>query len=388
MNPRGGLARDGLALGMLLAASAGCAVAWVDVDPPRVVHELGPPGARRRLEDWAGVVHVHSVRSGDAWGRLESIARDARRARCRFLVLTDHNKVGYLPREGDVAGLLVAVGTEVSAPEGHMLALEVSRGYNRHRPASATMDEVHAEGGYVVLAHPEGPRGYWKDWSVDGFDGMEVYNVHSDVLDESPAWSLVKLALIYPLDPRGMLASMVDRPARALARWDALTRQRPVAAFCGSDSHGYLDLGGGFAASHETVFRLVRTHALVEEPTLEGLHEALRRGRSFIGFDAWGDTTGFRFIATDGEDAWVMGEELAWRPGLRLRVDLPRRGILRVYRDGRSLVRVRGRHLEVPLESGGVYRVEADRAWGLFRRSPWIISNPIYVRDAPGAPGH
>ena len=71
----------------------------------------------------------------------------------------------------------------------------------------------------------------------------------------------------------------------------------------------------------------------------------------------------------------IMGDEVTLKPGLRLTVILPAVANLTLFKDGRPVDRITASHWRIPVESPGVYRVEAMR-FG----KPWIITNPIYVR--------
>jgi hypothetical protein len=135
--------------------------------------------------------------------------------------------------------------------------------------------------------------------------------------------------------------------------------------------------------------RFVSTHVLaaaLEEPAVRA---AVAAGHVYVSHDWIADPTGFRFFVPGegGEPASLFGDELQWRPGLRLVAELPLRAWVRLLRDGVEVSAERTSRLEHGVAEPGVYRVEAWIEIGGESR-PWIYSNPIYVRggSAHGGP--
>jgi hypothetical protein len=110
---------------------------------------------------------------------------------------------------------------------------------------------------------------------------------------------------------------------------------------------------------------------------------AISAGHCFIGFDLFGDTTGFRYTAHDRNEDRIMGDEIKLENEVRLSVDLPVEGRIVLLKDGvvvqdNSTVSKQ----EFVAREKGSYRVEVylsqlPKPGG---DQPWIISNPIYVR--------
>ena len=71
----------------------------------------------------------------------------------------------------------------------------------------------------------------------------------------------------------------------------------------------------------------------------------------------------------------MMGDEVAFARDQELQVVLPKRGRLRLIRDGETILEEVGKSLAHPVPGPGIYRVEVSRKGKL-----WILSNPIYVR--------
>ena len=110
------------------------------------------------------------------------------------------------------------------------------------------------------------------------------------------------------------------------------------------------------------------------------IHEAIRYGSCFIGYDLIADSTGFLFR---GEMAGVelnMGDEriFAGRAILKVKTPIPAR--IRILRNGKPIFDEMRSEVEIGVTSPGVYRSEA-----YLGRKPWIFSNPIYLRSPRSA---
>ncbi len=330
--------------------------------------------------DYAGVIHVHTTYSHDAHGTFEDVVRTANAQRLDYVIVTEHNNLQALRdgRQGWHGGTLVLVGMEVSAKDGHYLALNVTQEIDRHKlTTQQVIDEVTRQGGLGFIAHPYFANGRWKNWSVIGFTGIEAYNVAHDTLDENRA-RLVLWTLTAPAEP--FYFSILDRPYDPLAKWDELIRQHGQVVGIGStDAHEFHLMGLKFAP-YRDMFQLVRTHLLIPSKTLtpQGIYSALRRGHAYFTMSIIGDAKDFSFAAEDGERVLgVMGDEVALAPGLQLTTYLPAPANLTLFKDGRPIETTIGQVWRIPVTTPGVYRLEAAR-----HGKPWIFSNPIYVRPA------
>jgi hypothetical protein len=193
-----------------------------------------------------------------------------------------------------------------------------------------------------------------------------------------------------------VIADYFQRPNDELKKFDELTRQRKLTLFSGSDAHS--NIGAGLDTDtgdklfglkfdpYASIFKLVRTHVLLKsnEPlNQENLLEALKTGNCYIGFDVVGDTTGFSFTATNGAETKVMGEEIAFSQNVTLNVKAPLNSNILILRNGETVSATAGQtEVSYPVTDTGVYRVEIylDQLGAPFDKTPWIISNPIYLR--------
>lgn len=353
----------------------------------------------QELHEMAGVIHCHSVLS-DGTGTVPHILKAAAQAGLDYLILTDHDTLaarepgGASPGQGYQGGLLFLVGSEVSPPVNHYLALGASLSPPRSEPLQRVIDQVRSAGGLGFVAHPH-DRGNrllrvadypWRDQDVQGYTGLEVWNFFSQLLGAAVGVRGVLGAIFAPY-------RLVTRPQpETLALWDRLGQQRPVPAVGGVDAHGilrallWLPL---VVTNYRLMLRTVWTHALLDRPAGgdwqsdgRALLEAVGRGRSYISSPGGPAARGFRFWAEGGGGTLHMGDEGGVKAGpYRLRATVPARADVRLVRNGRPAAAVSGvRRLDVTVKEPGAYRVE------VYRRSPagtrlWILSNAIYLRS-------
>ena len=290
-------------------------------------------------------------------------------------MLTDHNTLQAKQdgKAGLTGRILVVVGEEVSPAHGHYLGLGLKEEVPRRKEPQWTVDQVAAQGGLGFIAHPFLRRSAWKDHSVRGFTGLEIYNAAESLSGHSPAALGLSILL---LGSDFSLLHWVRRPDQALRLWDqCLADGRRTVGIGGADAHG-LGWMGLRLGPYASLFKLVRNHLWIRgELTEAAVYEALREGRLYVAHDLVADSKGFSFLAcADGKVRAVMGGQVSWRPDLKLYAHLPSPGEMFLYWDGRVMARVRGQDGWFEPEQPGVYRLEASR-----KGKPWIYSNPIRV---------
>jgi len=340
-------------------------------------------------------LHMHTVHS-DGTATHQELAAIAHEAGLDVIVVTDHN-VLVMNQEGWVGQTLVLVGEEIHDPNrrpqsSHTLCFGI-----KHDLAAlgadpqALQDGVAVVGGFTFIAHPferdsapflPEPNISWRDWSVTGYAGIELWNTMSEFKSAMKSKAHAVLLANVPA-----LAITGPYP-ETLRRWDELLRTRPVAALGGSDAHANVYHLGPIERTvhpYDYLFRCVNTHLLGTEP-LNGdlahdraiVYDALRHGRGFLGYEQPGSISGFYFLARSAGAEATMGEALAVGGPVELRVHCPGPARLRLLRDGQVVVRTRGSELTYLTHRPGVYRVEAGRRLA-GRERGWIFSNPIYV---------
>lgn len=380
------------------AAAAGMFYVGATLPPPPFPLDGPVPGTYV-----AGAYHVHSSRS-DGSGTVDDIAAAAARAGLRFVLLTDHGDGTRVPEPPAYRhGVLCLDAFEVSTDSGHVVALGLSAPtpYPLAGRSRDVIDDIHRLGGVAVIAHPDSPKAgnRWRGQNVP-FDGIEWLNADSEWRDDSPR-RLLGAGLRSLIRPAGAIASLFDRPARTLQRWDLAAAARPVFGLAALDVHARIPWGdqgdsGGRTVlakpSYLALFRTLAQIAVLGEPLTgearvdaERVLSALTTGRSFSIVRALAEPAALEFHA-------FRGDQLAGGPGDRLpatgeqtrfRTRLPGASGIRLVlmRNGRPIAAGHGT-LEHSTPDPGVYRIEA-----MFPNAavPWIASNPIVV-GADGPP--
>ena len=178
--------------------------------------------------------------------------------------------------------------------------------------------------------------------------------------------------------PDWFYLSLINRPYDPLRTWDALIERHGRLVGIGvPDAHEF-HLGGLKFAPYAIMFRMARTHLLIPSDTLspEQVYDALRQGHAYLAIELTAEAKGFTFFAERGKRVLgIMGDEIPLQPDLALATTLPAPAELTLMRDGRAIATTTAAAWRVPVTQPGVYRLEALR-----HDTPWIFSNPIYVR--------
>jgi hypothetical protein len=328
-----------------------------------------------------GVYHVHSAFS-DGRASVESIARAAAGAGLQFIILTDHGNPNRpsLDSQGWKSGVLVLAGSELSVSRGHLVALDFRQ---PDRPfaqnAEESMRSVRRLGGFTVIAHPFS-KVRWNFGGPEDPAGIEIINGDTEIkrrVAKSLFWFPALL-----VSPRLALIKMLDSPVRNLAKWDELTSSRRVYGYFSADAH----------VLYGSLFNFLRLHLFLKQPLSSDFEtaraqvfEALRSGKFYNAVDAAGQARGFRFWAAIRDRRMPMGSTLPPAESLTLEIrapyDFPKE--IRLMAGGRTLLSSSLNSVSYPVSSPGAYRVEVylKGRTPLAEDIPWIVSNPIFVRE-------
>jgi hypothetical protein len=355
--------------------------------------------------EFKGVIHVHSSLGGHSSGNFADIISAAQSNQLDFVLITEHPSSNFdtaeMTLKGEHGGVLFVNGNEVSTAAGDRLLL-IPGDAQAADDSKRTTQEVlsRRSSGLSVVAYPQD----FKSWEAKSYNGIEVYNFYTNARVINHVLIFFDSLWSYRSYPDLLFATFYERPTENLKRWDEQIKQKGerLVATAGNDAHANIgislnDSSGktlfGFKLDpYERSFRLVRLHVLAIRPSGrinvspldEGaLLSAISAGHCFIGFDLFGDTTGFRYAAHDQNEERIMGDEIKLENEVRLTASLPVSGRIVLLKDG--VVVQDGSavsKMEFVAREKGSYRIEAylpqlPKPAG---DQPWIISNPIYVR--------
>lgn len=370
--------------------------------------------------EYKGVIHVHTFLGGHSTGTFEELVSAANANDLDFVAMTEHQEdtldTAALTLNGTHGKTVFINGQEVDTNDGGRFLLLPG---SAESPSFAKLDsrsflnKIHSEGRIAINAYPDRNRS-----GVTGFDGIEAYSLHVNLKRANIAAAIGDIIWSLPSYPEETVATYLRPLDDYLATYDRISTTQRLLLAAGTDAHSNLgyylfadDAGnkkfGIKLDPYETVFRIVRMHVLIESGTpvsRETVLEALRKGRAFAGFDVLGDTSGFRFMAeavttsADGSvqppanpsdddisraNRRIMGDDIALGDRVRLFGAVPAEARIVVLRDGVAVAEFpNALEFSLNVSEKGTYRVEVylDRLGETFEWTPWIMSNPIYVR--------
>jgi len=267
-----------------------------------------------RLFEYPGALHIHSSHS-DGTAKIPRIATAAQEAGLTWIVISDYDTLaGVEQREaGWYDGTAVMVGYEITPQHSHYLVLGLNEVLPASLPTAEIISTVKEKGGQGFVLHPDEKQGSyfkppfpWKDRSLRGFDGIEIWNYMSqwtEAITEKNRY----LRFLMPI-----LA--IHGPTEdTLAWWDELLSTGEfVSAVGGLDVHAtrYMLLGR-FPVNvfpYRRQFRTIVNYIVMRQPLSQSWKEACRQiseclaqGHTYLAYEAWGRARGFRFLAERDE---------------------------------------------------------------------------------------
>lgn len=360
------------------------------------------PNPGNKVDDfteYTGIIHAHTNLGGHSTGSFDELIAAANANDLDFVIMTEHWSdtidTAALTLNGVYGKTLFIGGNEIDSADGDrflMIPGSSEAASFRKMPTTAVLEKLHAENRLALVTYPEKLR----SWDAN-FDGIEVFSLHTNAKKMNPFTAIFDGIWSFPAYPELMLASYFQRPDENLRKFDEIAAKRKISLFAGTDAHSNIGvhLFGDDAGnkglnlkidSYETIFRLARQHVLIEsdKPLMrETLIEALRAGRSYIGFDVLGQTEGFWFAAESDQNLVPIGGEIAHQERPKLRTISRQSGSrIVVFLNGEKINETHTNELVLDIFEPGAYRVEVylDQLGPPFDKMPWIISNPIHVR--------
>ncbi len=352
--------------------------------------------------DYRGVIHVHSALGGHSTGSFADIIRAANQNQLAFVVMTEHPSAEFntalMSLRETHKGVLFINGSEVSTISHDRLLLLPGNELTDAAGARQTQEvitEQKTKNSLAFIAYPQ----EFQSWnSVSDYNGIEIYNLFTNSRRINPLVTFFDGLWSYWSYPDLLFANFYEKPTASLKLWDEQirTKNTKLVAIAGNDAHANVGASIGDETGkkfigikldpYERSFRLVRNHILIERDrqlNSENLLAALASGHCYISFDIFCDATGFTYMAANRIETKIMGDEIALEDGVRLNVSAPVKSRIVLIKDGQAIREFTVTpSAEFPVTERGVYRVEVylDQLGGRLKTSPWIISNPIYVR--------
>ncbi|MEW5994451.1 MAG: histidinol-phosphatase [Candidatus Zixiibacteriota bacterium] len=345
----------------------------------------------RKVGNWyhySGAVHIHTTES-DGTKSLEEIIRIGQEVGLDFMMFADHMTLGCRERggEGMYGKTLVVIGYEHNDQDDihHYLFFGSPRVYPDNMTPKEYVAAGAADGAIGIMAHPDEIRNRldrfppypWKDWSVDGYTGLEIWNQMSEWMEQLTRYNLLPMAF----SPRKSLVAPTDR---ILRKWDELNMTRKVAGIAGPDAHAFKFPIGPITVEifpYKVHFKCLRTHIILSEPmstdfetARSRLYDAIRDCRLYFSNMRWGNADSFWFYAARSDEQVPSGGQLDSPDGVHMHIRTPSRATLRLIHNGKVALETLSDRLTYRVTEPGIYRAEAWKG-----RRGWIFSNHIRI---------
>lgn len=340
---------------------------------------------------YPGALHMHTLYS-DGTGTVDELAKAAREAGLRWIIITDHDTLEGLPFAGWLHDVLVIIGHEITPDRNHFLALNIDRVIDCTLPPQDFVDAVYAHGGFGIIAHPDEQVKNsfkdiyrWDDWEVDGPReragkpvGIELWNLMSDWGERLTPRNKELLFFF----PRMALSGPTNE---TLAWWDRLNMSgRRTFGVGGVDAHAFkrrVPWGEVEIFPYRWIFGTLTNYLLFDQPlaadpqiATHQVYAALAAGRSYFVNRLDGPCPELCFEARRAGQSWLVGATLQLAGGpLTLAADAGIDCEIQIIHNGQILAKGL-RALRQTITQPGIYRLEAYR-----HGRPWLYSNPLYI---------
>lgn len=374
------------------------------------------------LNTYRGALHSHSYWSHDSEGQLSDIIPAAKKVGLDFIFLTDHahGDSDTIPRgfKGYYDGVLIEPGTE---RQGFCTWPLDSTVIDWSQPKDTVVKKIVSNGGIIFYAHSEEEH----NWNNPDYQGMEIYNIHTDLKEESLVPLIFNFIASGTRNKQWALREIFDEQTAILAHWDALNSQRKIVGFAAVDAHenqnfrarflkdGRVEWVGPNAKpidtvqvnfwnrwlfhapdengwifkfmidTYQTSFNHVTNYVFADTLSVPSISTYLKKGNLFIAFKSLGDAKGFMFCAKDGngKTSAIIGDSVRMDQAKSFQAVSPLPGQFRLVKDGKTIkVSAEDQYHFTYAEPvhKGVYRIELNIKIG-DRYFPWVYTNPVYI---------
>lgn len=385
-------------------------------------------------QDFRAILHAHAEDSAHTGGSRPGLLAAAKQTGVKIIMLTDHVRP---PRDfindswrGMRDGVLFIPGAESEGflvyPRRSIINAHINKTF---KSRDEYIRLVKPDDGLIFLSHVEEKD----DWATGELDGLEIYNHHTDFADEREfvMWlrgsftnpdrlkEIEQMLAEYPMEVFG---SSQDYLEQIIAKWDRDLLSHRLTGVSANDCHHnqvftikaagpdaieiniigdpprqvtaeqsprVAEMVKGRNAGeviakldfdpYERSLSYVTTHILTNELNESAIREALKQSHAYVAHDWLCDPTGFAFIAErGGRRVGVMGDEVKFDKGLKLRVAASVAGTIKLFRNGQLIHAVHSDNLDFAPNEAGVYRAEIWLTLDGEQR-PWIYANPLRI---------
>jgi hypothetical protein len=404
----------------------------VNEDRMRIQRSRKTVSLRTGFDDYKAILHAHAEDSAHTGGTRPELLAAAKKVGVKIIMLTDHVRP---PKDfindswrGVRDGVLFIPGAESEGflvyPQRSIIAAHVNKSF---KSRAEYVQLVKTDGGNIFLSHVE-EKG---DWDTSQLNGLEIYNVHSDLLDEGEFVKWLQGSFTNPDRLKQIEQGLAEYPAEVygalqdylpivIAKWDRDLPSHRLTGVSANDCHhnqvftvkatsedaieitAFPDpprkvttaqaprvaemlksrKAGDVIARldfdpYEHSLNFVATHLLLNELNETAVRQALRHSHAYVAHDWLCDATGFAFLVErNGKRIGVMGDEVAFAKGLKLRLAAPAAGTIKLFRNGNLVQEAMADKLDFAVNEPGVYRAEVWLKLDGEER-PWIYANPI-----------
>lgn len=338
---------------------------------------------RKQQYSYRGAIHIHSSVS-DGTGSLNQIVDAGLKAGLDYLIITDHNSL-KLKNDGKEGWydnrLFVLIGEEVSHSDQHLLALGIDREIPEDLRPEQSSDEIQKNGGVGIVAHPDGVfrfhlrnRNYrWKNWDLNGINGVEIWSYMFDWVKDIKYWNL-PYYYFYP-------DQAITGPQNiTLTRWDELNKDKRIVGIGAIDAHAkgfwpfqvfpYFQLFKTVVTYIQTPDKLPGKNSIAKDMILD----KIRTGKCYFAYEQHAKAENFHFWLETTAGILEMGDRESIDSEAVLYLNLPQRSSFKILKNGKPIFSGIGKSWNMTVSEPGVFRVEA-----YMNKKPWIYSNPIVI---------
>ena len=380
------------------------------------------PDELTALNLFRGVMHAHSFWSHDSEGTLHDLIPAAKINGIDFIFLTDHphGNLDTFPRgyRGFYDGVLIEPGSEKQGFAAWPLD-SVVIDWKENKDSIAK--NIVSNGGLLFYAHTEEAH----NWANPHYQGMEIYNIHTDTKDERLLPHLLNFLVNGKKYRHWAMRELFDEQTAILALWDSLNTVRKIVGFSAVDTHenqnirarkmadDRIELLGPNANPIDTFrlnfwnrwlfnepdengwvmkwmidtyasgFNYITNYVFADSLSVQSLSEHMKKGHLYTAFKSLADAKGFLFYAMNGQDSIhaILGDSIPAVQVKSLNAVSPFPGQFRLIHNGKTIdisTSDNYRYSWQKTPEKGAYRIEIHIRLKN-NHIPWLYSNPIYI---------